>query len=94
LETHDEWLSGIYLSNGGLVATTSVSAVCLYDAASGRRLAHLRSENGWADCWLPESADCLWVGGAEGSLHRLSIRLPRLGIDGVVDSSTPRAARR
>lgn len=70
--SHDKWLHSMYLTDGGLVCATSVDALSVYDSAKGRRIAHLRSENGWAECWMPESGKTLLVGGYEGRLHQLS----------------------
>lgn len=67
----NQWLSGLYVTDDGVLGISAQDEFSLYRIDTGERLAHLRSENRWWDCWIPEEGQIVYVGSSKGGLHRL-----------------------
>ena len=75
IETGNPWISSLFLTDSATLCVVLDDDLSIYDVGSRTRLAHLRSENRWGDCWMPESGKTVLVGGTEGILHQLSLNV-------------------
>jgi WD40 repeat protein len=71
LPISDDWVFTEYLTDSGVLCVQIEDELCLYDTATGKRVAHLRSENRWGGCWISEDGRTVLAGGGEGTLHTL-----------------------
>ena len=74
IQASDTWsVDSLYLGDGDRLCVVCDDTLAVFNTVSGERVAYLRSENKWGDCWLSQDGFTVYAGGAEGTLHHLRV---------------------